>query len=142
MKFKTIFLCIVMMLSGSAFADANRHGHKASGDKTAQMAQNKKMMVPGYCEIEIINRSYEPVNVTGNFIDGDWLDPFSIYPYEYPHYISLSYFGCQPGMYLTISNFHGYVLYTGYTPVYQTLVIEPIFGQKHAGVKLTPKSAK
>lgn len=140
MKCKSLLLCVAMFLSLVGHASTNRHTHKAPSDSNARSEMTKKMMMPGYCEIEIVNRSFEPVHVSGTFLDGDWLDAFDIYPYEYPHYISLQYWGCQRGMYLTITNFDGIVIYSGYTPVYQTITVYPLFGQKQSAVKMQPKA--
>lgn len=140
MKLKTLMLCVAMVLSSFAYTAATRHTHKLPAEAKAQSETSKKMMMPGYCEIEIINRSFEPVHVSGTFIDGDWLDPFDIYPFESPHYISLQYWGCQNGMYLTISNFNGYIIYSGFTPVYQTITLYPMMGQKQTAFKMQPKA--
>ncbi|MCC5791539.1 MAG: hypothetical protein JJT82_02890 [Legionellaceae bacterium] len=141
MKLKTLLVCTALALSSLAFATGSRHMHQSPVDSNnTESAVQKKMMLPGYCQIEVINRSFEPVNVSGRFIDGDWLDPFTIYPYEYPHYISLYYYGCQPGMYLTISNVNGHLIYDRYTAVYQVVTVQASVGQQPSRVKLEPKA--
>ncbi len=134
MKLKIFALCLLTAIGFNLQAAQARHV-RASVEK----ADSKKMLMPGYCEIEIDNRSFEPVHITGQFLDGLNLDPFDIYPNDASHYISVYYYGCQSGMYLTISNFGGYVMYSGYTPVYQTLVIYPFFGKNQSTVKSTAK---
>ena len=134
MKLKIIALCFLAAIGFNLQAGQNRHMHSL-----VEKADSKKMMTPGYCEIEVINRSFEPVHVTGQYLDGGVLAPFDIYPYDSPHYISVYYWGCQSGMYVTIQNFAGYVMYSGYTPTYQTLVIYPTFGNKKSAVKSTAK---
>lgn len=134
MKLKIFALCLLAAIGFNLQAAQPRHMH-ASVEK----ADSKKMVMPGYCEIEIINRSFEPVHVSGQFLDGIYLTPFDIYPYDTPHYISVYYYGCQSGMYLTVENFGGYVMYSGFAPVYQTIVIYPTFGNKQSAVKTTAK---
>jgi hypothetical protein len=87
---------------------------------------------PGYCEIEIINQSNNDVNVYGVYDDGIALAPFSIYSYEFPHYISLYYYGyCHAGMNLYIDTFYGSSVYAGYVSRYSTIRIVPsLFGGK------------
>jgi len=134
MKIKIFALCLLAAIGLSLQAGQNRHIHQS-----VKKADSQKMMLPGFCEIEVINRSYDPVHVTGQYLDGAYLTPFDIYPYDSPHYISVYYYGCQDGMYLTIRDFSGYVMYSGYTPVYQTLVIYPTFGNKQSAVKSSKK---
>ena len=140
MKLKALLLCITTFLSLTAHSEITRHSHKLGTELKANSNVSKKIMMPGYCEIEIINRSFEPVLVSGRFIDGAYLDAFEIYPYEYPHYISLQYWGCQQGMYLNISNRYGYHIYSGYTPVYQTVIVHPLMNQKKSVANVQPKA--
>lgn len=135
MKFKLFVFCLLAAIGFNLQAGQNRHMHQS-----VKPADSKKMKMPGYCEIEVVNRSYEPVHVSGQFLDGAYLTPFDIYPYDSAHYISVYYYGCQSGMYITIENFAGYVMYSGFTPVYQTLVIYPTFGNRQSAVKSAAKS--
>ncbi len=135
MKFKTIVLAFLMGLSAPLFA-ANKHVHANAQDTaptvTEQSKAQSKMGWPGYCEIEIINHSYDDVRVYGIFDDGVALSPFSVYSYESPHYISLYYYGyCHSGMDLYIDTFYGDHVYSGYVPRYSTIRIVPsMFGGK------------
>ncbi|VEG92425.1 hypothetical protein [Legionella spiritensis] len=124
MKLKSLlFVCCLGLLS-AAFAD-NRHIHPQAKEKDVKSSV-KNAMYPNYCEIEIINDSYDGVNVYGRFDDGSYLDAFSIRRYEAPHYISLYYYGyCHSWMNIYIDTFSGYHVYSGYTPVNSTIRIVP-----------------
>jgi len=137
MKLKAFFLVCFLGLSAPLFA-ANQHVHanaQGTTEPSAQQAADSKkvkMGWPGYCEIEIINHSYDDVRVYGVFDDGIALEPFSIYSYESPHYISLYYYGyCHAGMDLYIDTFYGAHVYAGYVSRYSTIRIVPsLFGGK------------
>lgn len=135
MKLKVFLVSLLVAFGFSCQAGNLRHMHQLSGHD----ADQKKMTVPGFCEIEVINRSFVPVHVTGQYLDGQYLTPFDIYPYDAAHYISVYYYGCQSGMNLAIQDFSGYVMYSGYTPVYQTIVIYPTFGKEKPKVKSIAK---
>jgi hypothetical protein len=115
MKIKALILGCCLGMSSVVFAAANQHAYpEAENTKTQNTA--KELQWPGYCEIEIINQSYDDIRVTGVFEDGTMLRPFIIYSYESPHYISLYYYGyCHRGMDLDIDSLDGYHLYGGYT---------------------------
>ena len=82
--------------------------------------------VPGYCEIEIINRSYDDVRVSGVFDDGLGLVPFYAYSFGYPEYISLYYYGyCHDGMDLYIDTYYGRPVFSGYVSRWTTIRIVP-----------------
>ena len=82
--------------------------------------------MPGYCEVEIINSSYDNVTVYGRFDDGSSLIPFNIYSFERPYYISLYYYNyCHRDMFLDIVTFSGYHVYSGYTNTESTIRIVP-----------------
>ncbi len=135
MKFKTLALAFLMGLSAPLFA-ANQHTHANAQDTAPAAAEQSKgqnkMGWPGYCEIEIINHSYDDVRVYGVYDDGVALTPFTVYSYESPHYISLYYYGyCHSGMDLYIDTVYGAHVYSGYTPRYSTIRIVPsMFGGK------------
>jgi hypothetical protein len=113
---------------GTAGAD-NRHVHPDTGVKPAQVSaekSTKNSMYPGYCEIEVINDSYDNVTVYGRFDDGSTMPPFNIYTYESPHYISLFYYNyCHRDMYLDVVTFSGYHIYSAYTSANSTVRIVP-----------------
>lgn len=126
MKLKSLlFVCCLGLLS-SAFAQ-NRHVHpQAKPADVNAVAGTKNAMMPGYCEIEIDNYRNENLVVTGQFDDGSYLPPFTIYRYDAPHYISLYYYGyCHNGMYLSVQDYAGYYLYSGYTPVESKVTLYP-----------------
>ncbi len=129
MKLKSIILMCCLSLCTSVFA-ANLHLHSQE-NKNENMAPNKGLMWPGYCEIEIINDSYDDVHVFGVFDDGSSLQPFNVYSYESPHYISLFYyFYCHSGMDIYIDTFRGVRVYAGYTRSNSTIHIVPLFGNQ------------
>ncbi|WP_133127012.1 hypothetical protein [Legionella nagasakiensis] len=119
MKLKSfLFLCF-MSLFASAFAN-NQHEHPKAHSTEVKRTQ-KSVTWPGPCEIEIINRSYDIVQVYGEFDDGEWLR-FNIPPYDAPHRISLYYYGyCHYDMFLSIDTLSGYRVYTGY-PAVRTII--------------------
>ncbi|KTD32048.1 hypothetical protein E3983_03665 [Legionella israelensis] len=122
MKLKTFLLICCFSLASNLFA-ANLHKHPKADDPASKPAE-KKLMSPGYCEIEIINDSYDNVSVHGTFDDGTYVD-FTVYRYEAPHYISLYYYGyCHPDMYLDIYTPYAKI-YSGYTRVNSTVRIVP-----------------
>lgn len=125
MRVKSIVLACCLGLMGLAMAD-NRHVYPEVNANKNQSGSEKNAMTPGYCEIEIINSSYDNVTVYGRFDDGSRLSPFDIYSYEIPHYISLYYYGyCHSNMYLDIVTFNGYHIYSGYTAVNSTVRVVP-----------------
>jgi hypothetical protein len=128
MKLKSLlFICCFSLLS-SAFAD-NRHIHPRANDKVDAKSAAKGARWPGYCEIEVVNRSNDDVNVFGTFDDGSTMDPFTIHRFGYdaPQFISLYYYGyCHSGMNLYVETVRGgYRLYTGYTPVGSIVEVVP-----------------
>lgn len=133
MKFKTLAFAFLMGLSAPLFA-ANQHFHTSMPAPVVADGVNaqNKMGWPGYCEIEIINHSYDDVRVYGVYDDGVGLAPFTIYSYESPHYISLYYYGyCHSGMDIYIDTLYGAHVFSGYVPRYTTIRIVPsMFGGK------------
>ena len=138
MKLKSITMGCLLALFSSTYA-ANHHVHPE--DKTTpKVAPAIQAKYAGYCEIEIINQSYDDVRVSGVFDDGMPLDPFTIYSWESPHYISLFYYGyCHYGMNLYIDSYYGYNLYSAYTPRETTVRIVPYLKEK-ATVKVAKRS--
>ncbi len=85
----------------------------------------------GSCEIEIINRSFSDMRVFGIFDDGIPLEPFNVYSFELPHYISLFYNGyCHRGMELDIDTFSGRHLFGDY--VHAGMTVEIIYEMNQA----------
>lgn len=141
MKLKSLlFVCCFGLLS-TAFAD-NRHVHPQANANAVVESKvaPKPATAAGYCEIEIINRSYDDVRVYGIFDDGSAMAPFDIYRYETPHYIDLFYYGyCHAGMNLYIDTFSGYRVFAGYTPVYNTVNIVPYLAKNTLKVEIVSK---
>lgn len=132
MKLKSLLLMLCFSLFTNAFA-VNLHLHPKvnEGQKT-----DKNLSYPGYCEIEIINDSYTDVFVSGLFDDDSYLDDFTIYRYERPHYVSLFYYNyCHRGMNLTVRTPYYGVIYSGWTPTSSTVRIVPYLGGVKAEVK-------
>ena len=125
MKIKSLLFVCGLSLMSSVFA-GNRHVHPdVNANKTENPVLNKSLM-PNFCEIEIINSSWDNVTVYGQFDDGSALIPFNIYSYESPYYISTYYYGyCHSDMYLDIVTFSGYHVYTGYTRTESMIRIVP-----------------
>ena len=137
MKLRSLVFGLCVSLCSSVFA-ANQHLHPQANN-TDKAPQDKKVSYPGFCEIEIINRSFEHVSVYGVFDDGASLEPFNVYSFESPHYISLYYYGyCHSGMNLFINTFDGDYLYSGYTPTGTTIRIVPYLA-KQLKVELSKK---
>lgn len=117
MKIKSLLFVCCLSLFSSVFA-ADRHMHpKADTNPTAAAI--------GGCEINILNDSYDNVNVYGTFDDGTSMTPFSIYRFGSAS-ISLYYYNyCHRDMYLDIVTFTGYHVYSGYTNVDSIVRVVP-----------------
>lgn len=137
MKIKSLLLACSLAFMGSAGA-ANVHVHpKANANAVAASAEKsaKNTVTPGYCQIDLINDSYDNVTVYGRFDDNSLMTPFNMYTGEF-HTVDLIYYGaCHPYMYLDIVTFSGYHIYSGYTRVGQTVRVVPYLkGQLKAEV--------
>ncbi|HHF7377507.1 hypothetical protein Lfee_0070 [Legionella feeleii] len=117
MKLKSLLFVSCLGLLTSVYADNNRHVHpQANADAAEAKSVMKRAMMPGYCEIEVVNDGYDDIRVYGVFDDGTLLEPFNIYRYERPHYISLLYrdgdgvMRCHAGMRLDINTSSGWRL--------------------------------
>ena len=135
MKLKSLlFVCSLGVMS-SLFA-ANRHVHPESDANKTQAAVADKAMMPGFCEIEIINRSFDNVTVFGTYEDSSQIVPFDIYSNENPHYVSLYYrdfdgiYRCHNTMYVAIETFNHYPVYSAYTRVGSTINVVPYLNKQ------------
>ena len=127
MKLKSLLFVAGLSLVSNLFA-ANAHLHPQATDKD-KAAISKSTAYPGYCEIEIINDSYDNVRVFGTFTDGA-TTVFDIYHYEAPHYINLFYnWYCHDGMYITIQSPYN-TIYSGWTNVNSTIRIVPYLAKQ------------
>ncbi|KTD06113.1 hypothetical protein Lgra_2890 [Legionella gratiana] len=127
MKLKSLLFAICFGLFGHAVA-ANQHMHpKANEVDNNKNAASKPSMLPGYCEIEVINESYTDVYVDGFFDDNAYLKPFRVFSFDAPHYISLYYYGaCHYGMQLRVASAGSpYFIYDRWTTVGSTVHIVP-----------------
>lgn len=95
----------------------------------ALMVMGNAPASPGYCQIEIINRSRQDVVAYGTFDDGSPLHSFRIYAGEAPHYIELYYHGrCHIGMHLRIEHMqspHPIMMYDAWTHPGSTVQLVP-----------------
>lgn len=135
MKLKSMVLVLCFGLFTNAFA-ANVHSNpKATSEDQKSIASK---VYPGNCEIEIVNRSYTDVRITGTFDDYTDMYPFWVYSYESPHYISLFYnWYCHSGMWLTVTAPNG-VIYSGWTATQSTINIVP-FLDKQAKAEMSSR---
>ena len=124
MKIKSVLLGLCISLCSTVFA-SNMHKHPE--DKTVEKTSKEQTMKsPGYCEIEIINRSFDNVTVSGMFDDGYSMLPFTVYSFGMPQYIDMYYYGyCHAGMSLFIDAWSGYRVYAGYTQTNTTIHVVP-----------------
>jgi hypothetical protein len=131
MKIKALLFACCLGLLSSGYAD-NRHAHSQANNTNADVKTAAKgAMTPGFCEIEIINDSFDDVHVSGVFDDGEVLIPFNIYSFAGPHYIDLFYDGyCHAGMTLYVDTFSGSRVYAGYTPIHSTIHVVPFLGNQ------------
>lgn len=139
MKFLRFVFACCLFFASSTFAK-NQHLHPKADD-TSLVKAPTAVAFPGYCEIEISNRSFEDVRVYGVFDDGLSMDPFNVYSFEAPHYISLFYYGyCHDGMDLYMDTFSGYNIFSGYVPRYTTIRIVPSrMASQHVKIELRAK---
>ncbi|KTD60267.1 hypothetical protein Lsan_2045 [Legionella santicrucis] len=129
MKLKSLLFAICFGLFGHAVA-ANQHMHpKANEVDNNKNSVSRPSMLPGYCQIEVINRSYDDVYVYGIFDDGIGLPAFMVPSFDSPHYIDLFYYGyCHSGMRVTIESIrfpYNVVIYDQFTTVNSTVRIVP-----------------
>ncbi len=130
MKRISLILVCLLCLSSAAFSN-NRHVHSATGNASDFKAAGVKASWMDGCEIQIINQSYADVRIFGIFDDGSSLEPFNIYSFEAPHYISLYYYGyCHEGMEIDIETFYGYPVFSGFVRRGTPLYITPYYGSR------------
>ena len=119
-----LFVASLGLLSTGFAENTNNHHFHAKAKTSAVAPANQNAMAPGACEIEIINDSFDNINVYGRFDDGSTMPPFSMEYWGKPHYVSLFYYGtCHTGMDFYIETVNGKHKYNGYTPVGKTIRI-------------------
>lgn len=124
MKFKSFIFMICLSLGSTGFS-ANHHQNPRVNQGQSESA-GKQIQAPYACEIEILNHSFDDVEVYGVFDDGSNLNPFIAYRFDAPHYISLYYSGyCHEGMRLRMQTTEGHFIYSGYTPKQSSILILP-----------------
>lgn len=126
MKLKLYLFLLTLFCFTQSYA-ANEHLHPNIDNRGTPVKIEKPTLGwPGYCEIEIMNHSYRDVRVSGVFDDGIGLEPFTVYSFESPHYISLFYYGyCHDGMDLYINDFYGNSVFSGYVRRYSSIRVVP-----------------
>ncbi len=136
MKLKIFTMSCLLALFSCSYA-SNIHLHPEDTNKAAEKSATDKVVpslkakYAGFCEIEIVNNSFDDVRVYGTYDDGLPLIPFTHYSFEAPHYISMFYYGyCHYGMNLYIDSYYGYNLYSGYTQTGSTVRILPFLKNK------------
>lgn len=134
-----LFVCCLGLLS-SVFAD-NRHLPVNANDaeaKAAAQAAVKRVKSPSYCEIEIINYSYNELRAWGRVSNGAILSPFYIPAQDNSsHHIDLydyHYGYCPEGMDLTISTVNGYIVYSQFTRPDTTVKLVPYLNKARAEI--------
>jgi len=124
MKLKPLIFGLCIGLCSSVFA--TNEALQSPVNDVENRAPLKKASYPGYCEIEIINNSFDDIRVYGVYDDGASMTPFNMYSFEAPYYIPLYYYGyCHAGMNLYIDTFSGYHIYAGYTERRSTIRVVP-----------------
>ena len=129
MKIRSLILGLCVSLCSSVFA-ANQDVHPQASSSHMKSTE-KTITYPGYCDIEIINSSFENVTVYGTFDDGINMEPFNVYSFGGARYIPLYYYGyCHAGMNLYIESFSGYPVYSGFAQTGGTIRILPYFANQ------------
>lgn len=138
MKLKSLFFVGCLSFLSMSYA-ADRYVHPEAGNADAKNVSQKEM-TPGYCEIEIINRSYDDVRVYGVFDDFTPMKPFKVYSYGSSAYISLYYKSyCHLGMNLYVDTWNDHInIFTGYVKVNTTLNVVPYLANK-VKIEIQPK---
>lgn len=117
-------------------ANTPMHLHPSVGT-APQTLTGEKTLLPGFCDVELINQSFTLVDVYGTFDDGAPMRPFTLYPgSENRQYISLYYASpgqpayCHSGIYLSIFRTEdNYPLYNAYTSVHSTIYVTSYFNR-------------
>lgn len=124
---KMLFILALCVGFSTGSIAANKHVYP--NDMSPKTSDNK-LKWANSCEIEIVNNSFDDVNVFGTFDDGALLAPFTIKWYDFAHYISLYYYGyCHAGMHLYLETTDGMPLYSSFTLGGTTIKIKTYFGK-------------
>lgn len=111
MQMKYIIGVIAAAMIGQA--QASHVVTHPSQTQSNTVSVEKRAMMPGYCQVELLNHSPYVLTVNGVFDDNStfW---FQMYPNDSAYYVDLLYYSvCHPSVYLTISSPFG-VVYQGY----------------------------
>jgi hypothetical protein len=97
----------------------------------------KSVNYPGFCQIEVINKSADDVIVSGVYDNGAPLYPFNIYSSDFPRYINMYYYGaCHSSIYINVDTFSGYRKFSGYVFTSTTLWLDSrLNGELKAEIK-------
>ena len=110
---KWIVGVITGIITNMSFASIGMttHSHPDFAKLTTKQI-NAPKLAAATCLIKITNDSHSDIVVSGRFDDGSALQPFMIYAYENPHFISLFYYNiCHGVMNLQIDTTDGMKLY-------------------------------
>jgi len=121
MKLKALLTVACLGLVSAGYA-ADFHVH--AGAEKAAKSNQQGATSPGYCQIEIINDTFDDLNVYGRFDDNSALIPFVMKYRSAAQYVSLYYAGyCHQGMDFYIETTSGKFKYNGFTPVGKTIKV-------------------
>lgn len=137
MKLKS--LMVSLCLSACSMAFAGEQPLNAQGNGAGPLAASKNLSAPGYCEVELINQSYDNVTVYGTYEDGVSMKPFNMYRYDTYHIPLYYYYSCHSSIYLDIVTFNGAHIYSSWTRTGQIVRIVPSYFSGQLKVELEKK---
>jgi hypothetical protein len=133
MKLKSLMVSLCLSACSVAFAGQQSFTQVNGSDP---LPASKHLSVPGYCEVEVINQSYDNITVYGTYENGVSIEPFSMYQYDTYH-IPLYYnYTCSDKIYVDIVTFKGVHIYSAWTRVGQILRIVPSYFNGPLNVEL------
>jgi hypothetical protein len=117
---------IVSMISPLLFSFSSYANHQLHAYPNSHLSQShQNLLGAATCLIKITNDSEQNILVSGQFEDGSHLNPFIIYAYESPQYISLYYYNsCHGIMSIRIETDKGLKLYDQETYVNSRIKIK------------------
>ncbi|MBA2710766.1 MAG: hypothetical protein H0U57_09270 [Tatlockia sp.] len=139
MKMKPLVLVLGLGMLSSVYADSKAaldYANRPNG-KPAVKSATAKPMWPGFCEIEVVNRSSTSLSAWGRGSTGGVLRPTYI-PYNSNLKIDLwdyNYGECPRGMDLNIETSYGDLVYSQFTYAETTVRISSEWGMLKAQVQ-------
>jgi hypothetical protein len=139
MKFKSLLFVLCLGLFSSAFADTRAALDYSArpNNKPVEKSVTKKVMQPGFCEIEVANYSNTALNAWGRSSTGGILRTTYI-PYNGRLKIDLYdyvYGECPDGMDLNIETVRGDLVYSRFTFAHTLVEVTSSWGMLKAQVK-------